>query len=200
MTQATNVRKVDGLVTRGERAKRNGHVGSVIWLTGLSGAGKSTLAIRAERSLVDLGWQALVLDGDNLRMGLNSDLGFSEEDRVENIRRAGEVAALFAAAGHIAIAAFISPYRRDRHCARACAERSATFHEVFLNAPLETCEQRDVKGLYKRARSGELPNFTGITAPYEVPLSPDLVIETATAGIDACVARLMSHVLDWCAA
>ena len=150
----------------------------MVWLTGLSGAGKSTLATAVEAALIRAGHAACVLDGDNLRHGLNADLGFSPEDRRENIRRAGEVAALFADAGLIVIAAFISPYRAGREAARE-AIGAARFLEVFLDAPLAVCERRDPKGLYRRARAGEIAEFTGISAPYEPPEAPALTLDTA---------------------
>src|SRR6266705_5677266 len=160
-------------VTAAMRARRNGHAGAVIWLTGLSGSGKSTLAAELERALFEQGKQVCVLDGDDLRRGLCSDLGFSPEDRKENIRRAGEVAKLFAEAGFICIAAFISPYGSERELARGIAPEGK-FLEVYLNAPLEVCEQRDPKGLYAKARTGAIKDFTGISAPYEPPLKTEL--------------------------
>jgi adenylyl-sulfate kinase len=154
-----------------------GQRGCVLWLTGLSGSGKSTVAGALEKTLVDSGRIAYVLDGDNVRHGLNSDLGFAAGDRAENIRRVGEVAALFADAGIIVITAFISPYREDRRRARE-AVAPKTFIEVFIDAPVEICEQRDPKGLYRKARSGELAQFTGIDAPYEAPEKPEMVLRT----------------------
>ncbi len=180
------------LVTRDERWNRNGHRGGVIWLTGLSGSGKSTLAMGLERRLFAAGASVYVLDGDTVRGGLNSDLTFSTADRAENIRRVGEVAALFADAGTIVITAFISPMQRDRDLARkACGE---LFHEVFVNADLETCESRDPKGLYKRARAGGISDFTGISSPYEVPASPQLVIDTTKNSVEACLDELFAYV------
>ena len=163
--------------------------GCVVWLTGLSGSGKTTIAQLLAHELAGAGRAAYVLDGDRLRAGLNSDLGFSPADRAENIRRAGHVAALFADAGIVAIAAFISPYRRDRDAARAAA--AGDFVEVYLDAPIDVCQRRDVKGLYKRARAGELADFTGVSAPYEAPEHPDLRIDTSnTAPRDAVNAIL----------
>lgn len=183
---------VDHSVSSADRARRNGHRGAVIWLTGLSGSGKTTLAMRLEQALFGQGAQAYVLDGDNLRHGLNADLGFGPAARAENIRRAGQVAALFADAGIICIAAFISPYRADRARARDAA--GAAFHEVHVHAPLAACEARDPKGLYRRARAGEIAEFTGVSAPYEAPEQPDLRIDTAVAGIDACADELIAYV------
>lgn len=194
--KATNVRKVDLLVDRVDREIRHGHSGAVIWLSGLSGSGKSTLAMRAERILFERGWQTYVLDGDNLRHGLSSDLGFSADDRSENIRRAGEVSSLFASAGLIVFSAFISPYELDRKKARSASP--SCFHEVYVRAPLEVCEARDVKGLYLRARAGEIKNFTGISAPYEAPVSAELVVDTEHNGIDDCVAMLVDYIEKVC--
>ncbi len=198
MIKSKNIRREAPLVTVLERTARNGHSGAVVWLTGLSGAGKSTLARLAERNLFDEGWQVVVLDGDNLRLGLNSDLGFSPENRVENIRRVGEVAALFASAGVVVIAAFISPYERDRRMARAAAV-ATSFYEVYISAPVSECERRDVKGLYGRARRGEISDFTGISAPYEVPASPDLVLDTVNRSIEDCLHELIAHIVSACA-
>ena len=177
-----------------ERARRAGHTGGVVWLTGLSGAGKSTLAMALERRLFDLGWSVYTLDGDNVRGGLNADLGFAPEDRQENIRRIGEVAALFADAGVVCITAFISPYRDDRQRARAAAGERR-FLEVFVASDLATCEARDPKGLYRKARSGEIRGMTGIDSPYEPPDAPDVVIDSATRPIEACVEQLLAATL-----
>lgn len=179
-------------VAGAERKARAGHRGGVLWFTGLPGAGKSTLAIELERRLFAEGYSVYVLDGDNLRTGLNADLGYSHADRTENIRRVGQVAALFADAGIIAISAFISPYRADRRQARAAA--ADAFHEVYVKADVETCEQRDPKGLYRRARRGEIPDFTGISAPYEVPESPDFVVDTVADNVSTCVENLVGYV------
>ncbi|MEI6391394.1 MAG: adenylyl-sulfate kinase [Verrucomicrobiota bacterium] len=181
-----------GKVTADLRAERNGHPGCVVWLTGLSGSGKSTIAIELERELFNLGRQACVLDGDNMRHGLCSDLGFSPGDRKENIRRAGEVARLFADVGIICITAFISPYRSDRELARGIAP-PGRFLEVYLKASLEVCEQRDTKGLYAKARRGEIKEFTGISAPYEVPLKPEIELQTDQSGISDCVSAVLAH-------
>ncbi len=184
-----------GQVGPADRARLLGQRGCVVWLTGLSGSGKSTLAHALERRLLDEGRLAYVLDGDGVRQGLNGDLGFSAADREENIRRIGEVAALFADAGLITLVSFISPYVRDRERARAAAGPER-FCEVFVDAPLAVCEQRDPKGLYRRARAGEIPDFTGISAPYERPPRPDLVIDTAAEGLDASLARLLAHLVE----
>ncbi|NEU96205.1 adenylyl-sulfate kinase [Bradyrhizobium uaiense] len=194
--KAANIKKVDLLVNRSEREIRHGHKGAVIWLTGLSGAGKSTLAVRTERALFEAGWQTYVLDGDNLRHGLNSDLGFSADDRSENIRRIGEVASLFASAGLIVLTAFISPYQRDRSRARSASADS--FHEIYVKASLEACESRDAKGLYRRARAGEIKEFTGVSAPYEAPQAPELVIDTEQADVERCVHDLAEYIRKVC--
>jgi adenylyl-sulfate kinase len=184
-------------VTVAERASRTGHAGAVVWLTGLPGSGKSTLAMALERRLFDLGWQAYTLDGDNVRRGLNADLGFSQEDRQENIRRIGEVAALFADAGTICITAFISPYREDRLRARAAAGQRR-FFEVHVNSGLVACERRDPKGHYRKARAGLLKDFTGVDAPYEAPADPDIAIDTETQDVGASVEQLLAFVVARC--
>ena len=193
MSEDKNLTRVSHHVQPGERFTKNGHSGAVIWLTGLSGSGKSTLGMALENELHALGKQVYVLDGDNVRFGLNADLGFSPEDRTENIRRIGEVANLMAQAGLICITAFISPYREDRERARKAA--GDRFVEVYVKADVATCEQRDPKGLYKKARAGEIPEFTGISAPYEEPDAPELVIDTAQS-FDDCLAQLKEFVLQ----
>lgn len=190
--KSSNIFEVQSRIVRPERESRNLHRGGVLWLTGLSGAGKTTLAIEVERALFAKGYHVYVLDGDNLRHGLNSNLGFSPEDRKENIRRVGEVAALFADAGFICISAFISPYRIDRQEARRAAGDS--FHEIYVKADLATCESRDPKGLYERARRGEIPDFTGISAPYEEPEGPELVVDTATQEVGESVGSILDYV------
>ena len=190
--RSTNVTAVGHSVSADARAARNGHRGAVLWFTGLSGAGKSTLALALEAELFAKGYQVYVLDGDNVRSGLNANLGFSPEDRAENIRRVGEVAALFADAGFIAISSFISPYRSDRERARVAAGEH--FHEVYVKASLEICESRDPKGLYKKARAGEIKDFTGIQAPYEEPEQPQLVIDTGELSVEEAMAQLMAYV------
>jgi adenylyl-sulfate kinase len=196
-TVATNLVAVSHQLTAAERASHIGHTGALVWLTGLPGSGKSTLAMALERALFDLRWQAYTLDGDNVRRGLNADLGFSPRDRQENIRRIGEVAALFADAGTICITAFISPYREDRSRARAAAG-ARRFFEVHVNSGLETCERRDPKGHYRKARAGLLRDFTGVDAPYERPASPDITIDTEAQDIDACVSQLLEYVVVRC--
>ncbi|MCH8111440.1 MAG: adenylyl-sulfate kinase [Proteobacteria bacterium] len=190
--RATNLGRVEHQISAEDRRRRYGHDGGVLWFTGLSGAGKSTLAIEAERRLFNMGYQVYVLDGDNVRQGLNANLGFSPEDRSENIRRVGEVAALFARAGFIVLSAFISPYRSDRDRARHAA--GEVFHEVFVKADLSVCERRDPKGLYRRARAGEIKDFTGISAPYEHPDTPELVVDTEVLGVEDSVERVVSYV------
>jgi bifunctional enzyme CysN/CysC len=186
-------------VTGPERMARLGHAGAVVWFTGLPGAGKSTLAMALERRLFDAGYAAYVLDGDNIRRGLNANLGFSPQDRQENIRRIGEVAALFADAGFICIAAFISPYRDDRQRARE-ATRGGRFFEVYVRADLAVCEARDPKGLYWKARHGEIKDFTGIDSPYEEPETPELVVDTAEEDVAFCVEQLFAFVTTHCRA
>lgn len=190
--KSSNLSDVEQGVTQEERAARNGHKGGVLWFTGLSGSGKSTLAMRLEAELFAKGYNVYVLDGDNVRQGLSANLGFSPDDRAENIRRIGEVAALFQRAGVLVISSFISPYRSDRDRARHAAGEG--FHEVYIEAGIETCISRDPKGLYRRALSGEIPEFTGITAPYEAPTDPDLILNTETGDVEACLQRLVNYV------
>ena len=181
-----------GNVTRGNRARVLQQKGVTIWLTGLSGSGKSSIAVACEAALVSAGRAAYVLDGDNVRHGLNSNLGFSPEDRTENIRRIGEVAKLFTDAGLIVFTSFISPYRADRDAVREIMA-AGDFVEVMVEASLETCEGRDVKGLYKKARAGEIPEFTGISAPYEAPLSPELVVDTNTQTVEESTRSVLDY-------
>jgi adenylyl-sulfate kinase len=171
---------------------RNGHSGCVIWLTGLSGSGKSTISTELERELFNLGKHVFILDGDNVRHGLCTDLGFSPGDRKENIRRVGEVARLMADAGIIVITAFISPYRSDRDLVRKITP-PGHFVEVFVNAPIEVCEQRDPKGLYAKARANEIKNFTGISAPYEAPEKAELELRTDKLTVAESVARVIEY-------
>lgn len=188
--KSENITWHDGHVRPSDREKLLGQCGTVVWFTGLSGSGKSTLARAVERQLIADGYAAYVLDGDNLRHGLNRDLGFSPEDRQENIRRVAEVAALMADAGLIVITAFISPYRRDRIAARE-AVGEERFIEVYLDVPLQVCEARDPKGLYERARAGAITDFTGISAPYEPPEEHDLRIDTGEAGLQPCADKVL---------
>jgi adenylylsulfate kinase len=181
-----------GLVSPAERATLLGQRGAVLWLTGLSGAGKSTIAYALERRLIADRHPAYVLDGDIVRLGLCSDLGFSPADRDENIRRVGEVAALFADAGVFAIASFISPYRAGRDRAREMAGEGR-FIEVFLDVSVEVCERRDPKGLYRKARAGEITEFTGVSAPYEAPLAAEVVLDTDSFTVDECVDQLKNY-------
>ena len=181
-------------VPREEKEKRNQHKSRVIWFTGLSGSGKSTVANATEKVLHDMGLQTYILDGDNVRMGLNKDLGFSHEDRTENIRRITEVANLFADSGSIILTAFISPYRDDRDNAREIIGNE-DFIEVFVSADLSVCEKRDPKGLYKKARAGEIKGFTGIDAPYEEPINPELVVETDKCDIEACAQIVIEYLV-----
>jgi len=185
---ATNITWHEGEVSREERAKNIGQKGVTVWFTGLSGSGKSTIAVALEQVLMQRNKHAYRLDGDNIRMGLNKNLGFSAEDRAENIRRIGEVCKLFADASIIALSSFISPYRADRDLVRKLHEDSKLpFVEVYVDAPLEVAEQRDPKGLYKKARAGQIKGFTGIDDPYEAPEKPELVLKTATMSVDECV-------------
>ncbi len=188
--KSRNITWSEGRVDAARRSRLLGQKGCVVWLTGLSGSGKSTIARAAEVRLVERGQAAYVLDGDNVRHGLNRDLGFSAEDRAENIRRAGCVAALMADAGLVVITAFISPYRAARAAARAEAGEGR-FVEVYLDVALRECERRDPKGLYKKARAGEIREFTGLDAPYEPPEAPELVLETGRADVATCVRRLV---------
>ena len=190
--KSDNIYWSKGRVTPRQRELRNGHMGCVVWLTGLSSAGKSTIATELERELFNLGRHVYVLDGDNVRHGLCSDLGFSPEDRAQNIRRVGEVARLFADAGVICITAFISPYRKDRDLVRSLLP-DGHFVEVFVNAPLAICEQRDPKGLYAKARAKEIPDFTGISAPYEPPVQAEVELRTDHLTVAESVARILDY-------
>jgi adenylylsulfate kinase len=182
-------------VTREERERLGGHKGCTIWLTGLSASGKSTIGNLLDAVLAERGMRSYILDGDNVRHGLNKDLGFSPADRTENIRRIGEVAKLFTEAGVIVVTAFISPYRADRDQVRKIM-KEGDFLEVFVDAPLAVCEQRDPKGLYKKARAGEVKEFTGISAPYEAPEKPELVLDTGEHSAEACAEQLFDFLAE----
>jgi adenylylsulfate kinase len=190
--KATNIVWHHRAVSRDEREALNGHKGCTLWFTGLSGSGKSTLANMLEKAMWERNARAYVLDGDNVRHGLNKDLGFSPEDRTENIRRIGEVAALFTDAGVITATAFISPYREDRDQVRQILPEGH-FIEVFVDCELDECEKRDPKGLYKKARAGEIPEFTGISAPYEAPENPELYINTTKHSEEESLAEVVSY-------
>lgn len=189
---ATNVVWHDTRVTSRQRAEHKKQTPCIVWMTGLSGSGKSTLANALESRLHELGYHTYLLDGDNIRHGLNKDLGFSDAERVENIRRIGEVAKLFVDAGLIVTTAFISPFRAERELARSLVE-DGQFVEVFVDAPLDVCESRDPKGLYKKARAGEIPSFTGIDSPYEAPEQPELHVHTDQHSVP----ELVEQVVDW---
>ncbi|WP_052670072.1 adenylyl-sulfate kinase [Nitriliruptor alkaliphilus] len=187
--RSRNIVRAEGHVTAADRRRVLGHGPATVWFTGLSGSGKSTLAFAVERALIADGIAAYVLDGDNVRFGLNRDLGFSPADRTENIRRIGEVCRLMHDAGLVVLTAFISPYRTDRQQVRDL-HPDGGFVEVFVDTPIEICEARDVKGLYARARAGEVPEFSGVSAPYEAPDVPELRLDTSQQDLDACVAAV----------
>jgi adenylylsulfate kinase len=193
--KATNIVWHPGAVTRDDREKMNGHKACTVWLTGLSGSGKSTIAVDVEKRLWERGVRAYILDGDNIRHGLNKNLGFSPQDRTENIRRIGEVAKLFTEAGVVALTAFISPYRADRDQVRALM-RPGDFVEVHVDCAIDVCEQRDVKGLYKKARAGEIKEFTGVSAPYEAPLTPEIAIDTSAQSVEASSRQILRYLED----
>ncbi len=190
--KSTNITWHSGKISPDDRKKNIGQKGVTIWLTGLSGSGKSTIGVELEHALVENGHQAYMLDGDNVRHGLNSNLGFSPEDRTENIRRIGEVSKLFTDACIINITAFISPYMEDRKVARTIQSKG-DFIEVYVKCPLEVCEERDTKGLYKKARAGEIPEFTGISAPYEEPDNAEIVIDTSKLSIDDATKEIYGY-------
>lgn len=183
---SSNVVWHNATVTRERRHDQNNHKSVILWFTGLSGAGKSSLAHAVEERLHQMGCRTFVLDGDNVRHGLCGDLGFSNEDRSENIRRIAEVAKLFLEAGVISLTAFISPFRAEREAARKLVPHG-DFLEIYCDSPIDVCEQRDVKGLYRRARAGEIKDFTGISSPYEAPFKPELTVDTGHASIEQCV-------------
>ena len=189
--KATNIVRHEGHVSRQERESLLGQQGVLLWLTGLPSSGKSTIAYTVEHALVNRGHLAYVLDGDNIRFGLNKNLGFSAEDRAENIRRIGEVGKLFVDGGYITLASFVSPYREDRDGVRALMA-DGDFAEIFIDTPVELCEERDPKGLYKKARTGEIPNFTGVSDPYEAPENAEMVIKTATGTPEEAAAQILA--------
>jgi len=191
-SKSTNVVWHQSTIERPQREEQNGHKSAILWFTGLSGSGKSTLAHAVEDRLHKMACRTYVLDGDNVRHGLCGDLGFSDEDRVENIRRVGEVAKLFTEAGIITLTAFISPFLADRDRVRGLVEEG-DFIEVYCQCALEVCEERDVKGLYKKARAGEIPEFTGINSPYEEPVNPEVNVDTAALSLDECVDKVMEY-------
>jgi adenylylsulfate kinase len=183
------------IINKKDRHKLNGHKSCILWFTGLSGAGKSTLAHRVEEILFEMGIRTYVLDGDNIRMGLNKNLGFSKEDREENIRRIAEVAKLFVDAGIIVLTAFISPYKKDRNLARSLVEEGE-FIEIYVKCPLDICEKRDVKGLYEKARKGIIKQFTGIDDPYEEPENPEIVIETDKYTLEESANKIVNYLKE----
>jgi adenylylsulfate kinase len=194
MAKATNVTWHDGEISRDDRGKLLGQGGATLWFTGLSGSGKSTIAVALEKALLDLGKLSYRLDGDNIRLGINQNLGFSAEDRKENIRRVGEVSKLFVDAGVIVLSSFISPYEEDRNDVRKLHEEAGMdFIEVFVDCSLEEAEKRDPKGLYKKARAGEIKNFTGIDDPYEAPKNPELHLKTDQSTIEAEVEEILAY-------
>ena len=190
--KATNIKWHHGKITKAHRIEQMKQKGVTIWLTGLSGSGKSTIAVELEHALVENKHQAYILDGDNIRHGLNKNLGFSPEDRAENIRRIGEVAKLFTDANIITITAFISPYKEDRDNARKL-QNEGEFIEIYVKCPVNVCEQRDVKGLYKKARAGEIKEFTGISAPYEEPSNPELTIDTSVMPVEESTRAILKY-------
>ena len=191
-SKSTNIKWHHGKITREDRVALMKQKGLTVWLTGLSGSGKSTIAVELEHALLENGHQAYILDGDNIRHGLNKNLGFSPEDRSENIRRIGEVAKLFTDSNIITITAFISPYRADRDNARKL-QKPGEFIEVYVKCPIEVCEERDTKGLYKKARAGEVKEFTGISAPYEEPENAEMVIDTSEMNLEQSVRAILEY-------
>ncbi|HZX35054.1 MAG TPA: adenylyl-sulfate kinase [Thermodesulfobacteriota bacterium] len=191
-SKSTNIKWHHGKITREDRVALMKQKGLTVWLTGLSGSGKSTIAVELEHALLENGHQAYILDGDNIRHGLNKNLGFSPDDRSENIRRIGEVAKLFTDANIITVTAFISPYRADRDNARRL-QKPGEFIEVYVKCPLEVCEERDTKGLYKKARAGEVKEFTGISAPYEEPENAEMIIDTSEMNLEQSVRAILKY-------
>jgi adenylylsulfate kinase len=190
--KATNIKWHHGKISKEDRRRLLDQKGVAIWLTGLSGSGKSTIAVELEHALIENKHQAYILDGDNIRHGLNKNLGFSPEDRTENIRRIGEVAKLFTEANIITIAAFVSPYREDRDNVRKLLDHGE-FIEIYVQCSLEVCEARDTKGLYKKARTGEVKDFTGISAPYEEPLNPELTIDSSKLSVEESTRAILNY-------
>ena len=190
-----NTRWHEPTIKRQHREELNEHKGKILWFTGLSGAGKSTLAHALEEQLHDYKTRTYVLDGDNVRKGLCKDLGFSEQDRIENIRRIGEMSRIMMDAGLIVMTAFISPFRRDRRIVRDLVD-VGDFIEIFCDTPLSVCESRDIKGLYKKARAGEIPEFTGISSPYEIPEQPELVVDSGNSTIEVCVGEIIKFLKE----
>lgn len=192
MSESQNITWHDSEVTKAERQARHHHKSAILWFTGLSGSGKSTISVALEKALFERGLNTYRLDGDNVRHGLNNNLGFSPEDRQENIRRIAEVSKLMVDAGLITLTAFISPYKADRDRAREIVE-DGEFIEIYTKASVEACEKRDPKGLYQKARTGEIPEFTGISAPYEAPESPEIVIDTEETSIEEAVLQIINY-------
>ncbi|MFB2003876.1 adenylyl-sulfate kinase [Staphylococcus aureus] len=195
MSETKHITWHESEVTKAQRQTRNGHQSVLIWFTGLSGSGKSTVSVALEKALFEDGKQTYRLDGDNVRHGLNKNLGFSPEDRQENIRRIGEVGKLMVDSGAITVTAFISPYKQDRDNVRKLFEEQE-FIEVYTQCSIETCEQRDPKGLYKKARTGEIPEFTGISAPYEPPENPEIIIDTEDNSVEASVNQILNYLKE----
>lgn len=195
MSETKHITWHESEVTKAQRQTRNGHQSVLIWFTGLSGSGKSTVSVALEKALFEDGKQTYRLDGDNVRHGLNINLGFSPEDRQENIRRIGEVGKLMVDSGAITVTAFISPYKQDRDNVRQLFEEQE-FIEVYTQCSIETCEQRDPKGLYKKARTGEIPEFTGISAPYEPPENPEIIIDTEDNSVEASVNQILNYLKE----
>ncbi|MCI2789486.1 adenylyl-sulfate kinase [Staphylococcus warneri] len=195
MSETKHITWHESEVTKAQRQTRNGHQSVLIWFTGLSGSGKSTVSVALEKALFEDGKQTYRLDGDNVRHGLNKNLGFSPEDRQENIRRIGEVGKLMVDSGAITVTAFISPYKQDRDNVRQLFEEQE-FVEVYTQCSIETCEQRDPKGLYKKARTGEIPEFTGISAPYEPPENPEIIIDTEDNSVEASVNQILNYLKE----
>jgi len=190
-----NTRWHEPTIKRQHREELNEHKGKILWFTGLSGAGKSTLAHALEEKLHDYGTRTYVLDGDNVRKGLCKDLGFSEQDRIENIRRIGEMSKIMMDAGLIVMTAFISPFRKDRRIVRELVD-AGDFIEIFCDSSLSVCESRDIKGLYKKARAGEIPEFTGISSPYEIPQQPELIVESGDTTVEECVDEIVNFLKE----